>query len=166
MDQNAIPAEELAARGFQLHRDTFGRLVLDDADGRRLVGVEPVRSFPISCAQQWLSIINAEGHEVLWIREPDKLPPVVREILEEELARREFVPIIERIVHMSANVDPSEWEVVTNRGPTSFLLDSEDDLRRLGPYKALFIDTQGIRYLIPDIRALDTASRRILNRYF
>jgi hypothetical protein len=45
-------------------------------------------------------------------------------------------------------------------------LDSEDDVRRLGPYKALFIDTHGIRYLIPDTRTLDLASRRILDRYF
>ena len=65
-----------------------------------------------------------------------------------------------------ADVDPSEWHVETNRGPTSFLLDSEDDVRRLGPFKALFIDSHGIRYLIPDTRELDYASRRILDRYF
>ena len=41
----------------------------------------------------------------------------------------------------------------TDRGETTFLLDSEDDVRRLGDYKALFIDTHGIRYLIPDTRA-------------
>jgi len=51
---------------------------------------------------------------------------------------------------VTADVDPSEWRVETNRGPTSFLLDSEDNVRRLGPNKALVIDTHGIRYLIPD----------------
>ncbi len=166
MDQTIVPAEQLAARGFQLHRDVFDRLVLVDADGRRLVGVEPARAFPISCAQQWISISDAEGHEVLYIREPEKLPPEVLKALEEELAQREFVPIIERIIKLTANVDPSQWEVITNRGPTSFLLDSEDDVRHLGPYKALFVDTHGIRYLIPDTRALDAASRRVLSRYF
>ena len=166
MDQNPTPAEQLAARGFQLHRDAYDRLVLTDADGRILVGVEPVRAFPISSPDEWLSIINAEGSEVLCIREIDKLPSEVRKILEEELSRREFVPIIERITSMSADVDPSQWQVETDRGETTFLLDSEDDVRRLGDYKALLIDTHGIRYLIPDTRALDYASRRILDRYF
>jgi hypothetical protein len=166
MDQNPTPAEQLAARGFQLHRDAYDRLVLTDADGRILVGVEPVRAFPISSPEDWLSIINAEGSEVLCIREIDKLPSEVRKILEEELSRREFVPIIQRITSVTADVDPSEWHVETNRGETTFLLDSEDDVRRLGAYKALFIDTHGIRYLIPDTRALDYASRRILDRYF
>ena len=166
MDQNATPAEQLAARGFQLQRDAFDRLILTDADGRKLVGVEPVRAFPISSPEEWLSIINAEGGEVLCIREIDKLPGEVRKILEEELSRREFVPIIECITSVSADVDPSEWRVETDRGETAFLLDSEDDVRRLGTYKALLIDTHGIRYLIPDTRRLDYASRRILDRYF
>jgi hypothetical protein len=166
MDQNTIPAEKLAARGFQLHRDAFDRMLLTDADGRKLVGVEPIRAFPISAPQEWLSIIDAEGHEVLCIRQLDLLPSDVRKILDEELARREFVPIIQRITSVSADVDPSQWYVETDRGPTSFLLDSEDDVRRLGMFKALFIDTHGIRYLIPDTRTLDYASRRILDRYF
>jgi len=166
MTQTATPAEQLAARGFQLHRDAFDRLVLTDADGRILVGVEPVRAFPISSPQEWLSIVDAEGREVLCIREFGTLPSEVRSILEEELSRREFVPIIQRITGVSDDVDPSQWHVETSRGPTSFLLDSEDDVRRLGPYKALFIDTHGIRYLIPDTRVLDYASRRILDRYF
>ncbi len=161
MTQTATPAEQLAQRGFQLHRDAFDRLVLTDADGRKLVGVEPVRAFPISSPEVWLSIIDAEGHEVLCIREIDKLPSDLRKILEEELSKREFVPIIERITVVSADVDPSEWHVETDRGPTSFLLDSEDDVRRLGTYKALLIDTHGIRYIIPDTRKLDYASRRI-----
>jgi hypothetical protein len=166
MDQTATPSEQLAARGFQLNKDDFGRLILTDADGRKLVDVEPVRAFPISSPQEWLSINDAEGHEILCIREPDKLPSGVRKILEEELAKREFVPIIERIVSVTADVDPSEWHVQTDRGLTTFLLDSEDDVRRLGTYKALFIDSHGIRYLIPDTRTLDYASRRILDRYF
>jgi Domain of unknown function (DUF1854) len=166
MDQDIIPAEQLAARGFKLHRDAYDRLVLTDADGRILVGVDPVRAFPISSPDEWLSIINAEGNEVLCIRHPQALPSEVRKILDEELSRREFVPNIERIVEVSADVDPSQWRVQTDRGETTFLLDSEDDVRRLGTYKALFIDNHGIRYLIPDTRALDYASRRILDRYF
>jgi hypothetical protein len=90
----------------------------------------------------------------------------VLQAIEEELARREFVPIVVRIEEVSANIDPARWRVVTDRGPTTFLIEDEDnDVRRLGPNGMLLVDTHGIRYLIPDVRKLDSASRRILDRY-
>jgi hypothetical protein len=160
------PAENLAERGFSLERDVFGQLVLTDADGLKWSGVEPARAFPISCPEEWVSLCDAEGHEVLCIRELDKLPTDLRNVLEEELSRREFVPLIKRILKVADDTDPSQWEVETDRGTTTFLLDSEDDVRRLGTHRAIFIDMHGIRYLIPDTRNLDSHSRRILERYF
>jgi hypothetical protein len=159
-------SEQLAERGFNLERDVFGQLILTDADGRQFSGVEPARAFPISCPEQWISICNADGQEVLCVRELGKLPEEVRTMLEEELDRREFVPVIKSIIKVADESDPSEWIVETDRGNTTFLLDSEDDVRRLGPYRAIFIDTHGIRYLIPDTRKLDPRSRHILERYF
>jgi hypothetical protein len=160
------PAEQLADRGFTLERDVFGQLALTDADGRQYSGVEPARAFPISCPEQWISICDADGREVLCVRELDKLPSELRSLLEEELSRREFVPLIKTILSVADESDPSEWKVETDRGTTTFLLDSEDDVRRLGQFQALFIDTHGIRYIIPDTRKLDSRSRRIMERYF
>src|SRR6185437_9182628 len=102
---------------------------------------------------------------ILWIDDLDELPaPLVRQI-EEELARREFVPVIRRVVNVSAPVEPSEWEVETDRGRTRFLLNNEDDVHELSEHRALITDAHGIRYLIPDIRHLDAVSRRLLERY-
>jgi len=151
---------------FTLQRNAWGQLVLTYADGRRLEGVEPVRAFPISGPEGFLSICDAEGHELLHIEDTHALPPEIRRILKEELARREFVPVVVRIERVHAETDPSEWHVVTDRGPTTFLLeDSDNDVRHLGASRILLLDTHGIRYLIPDARRLDTASRRILERY-
>ena len=61
-------------------------------------------------------------------------------------------------------IDDSKVE--TDRGPVLLTLNSEDDVRRLGPHRALIVDAQGLRYLVPDLRALDAASRRILEHYF
>ena len=153
------------AHGIDLHYDSFGRLVLVDAQGREHVGVESVRGFPISDVQHWISICDTAGHEVLCIEDLDLLPPPVREVLEKDLTRREFVPTIERIDRVSSDSDPSEWDVQTDRGATHFLLKSDDEVRSIGPTRALIIDSHGIRYLVPDTRALDRASRRILERY-
>ena len=151
---------------FTLHHDPWGQLVLTFADGRQLAGAEPARAFPISAPNGLISICDAEGHEVLCVEDINTLPPDVLRTLEEELARREFVPIVLRIEQVFADTDPSEWQVLTDRGPTTFLMnDSDDDVRRLGPYQALLVDTHGIRYLIPDTRQLNAASRRLLERY-
>ena len=65
----------------------------------------------------------------------------------------------------SAVVEPSEWEVETDRGRTRFLLKSEDDVHPLDECTALITDAHGVRYLIPDTRQLDPASRRRLERF-
>jgi hypothetical protein len=130
------------------------------------VGIEPVRAFPISHPAGLLSICDAEGHELTFIEEPNVLRPEVRRMLEEDLGRREFVPVVRRIKRVLADSDPSEWRIVTDRGPTTFLMeDSDNDVRRLGANRILLVDTHGIRYLIPDASRLDAASRRILERY-
>lgn len=152
-------------RSFGLQHDAWGRLVLIDAEGTRYTGVEPVRCFPISDPQHWIAIVDTEGRELVCLESLADVPAATRTMLEEELARREFVPVIERIVSISTAADPTEWNVETDRGPTRFLVKSEDDLRRLGPHRLLIIDDHGIRYSVPDYRTLDAASRRTLERY-
>jgi hypothetical protein len=151
---------------FTLERDVWGQLVFTHADGRRLVGVEVARAFPISAPGEFISICDAEGHEVMCIEDTGQLPAEVHAVIDRELTRREFVPVVVRIVEVFAQTDPSEWQIVTDRGPTTFLMnDSDMDVRRLGPYRVLLVDTHGIHYMIPDVRRLDGGSRRILDRY-
>jgi hypothetical protein len=150
---------------FSLDHDAFGRLVLTDADGTRHVGVEPVRAFPMTDPQHGLSLVSAEGRELVWIEDLTQLSQQIRSVLDEELAAREFAPQIRRILDISLEVDPCEWEVETDRGTTKFVLKSEEDVRRLDAKRALVIDAHGIRYLIPDVQSLDRQSRRILERY-
>jgi len=150
---------------FSLDRDEWGRLVLIDAQGCRHAGVEAVRAFPISDPQRWISLCDSQGHEQIWIEDLAALPADTRRTLAQYLAQREFLPVIERIISVSAETDPSEWDVMTDRGPTRFLLGTEDDVKRLGDMAALVVDSFGVRYLIRDVRTLDAGSRRILDRY-
>ncbi len=150
---------------FHLHHDALGRLVLTEADGGEHVDVEPARAFPISDPANRISIRDPQGHEIRWIESLAGLPPDVRAVLETDLRRREFMPVVKRILHMAAFTEPSQWDVETDRGRTQFLLGNEDDIHPLEGHRAVIIDTHGIRYLIPDTRALDGHSRRILERY-
>ena len=130
-----------------------------------MLNVEPARAFPISDPLHRVSIRDSRGVEIHWVERLADLPAEVRSVLEADLRQREFIPIIQRIVRMTAFTEPSQWDVETDRGRTQFLLASEDDVHRLEGHRAIILDTHGVRFLIPDTRTLDSHSRRILERY-
>lgn len=150
---------------FKLHFDGWGQLVLTDADGRSHVGVEPVRCFPLSDPSRGIVVCDRAGRELVWVADLAELPTDLQRCLEDALASREFVPVLVRIVAVSAGTEPSEWDVETDRGHTRFRLNSEDDVRRLSADRAMITDALGVRYLIPSLRNLDDATARVLERY-
>jgi len=150
---------------FDLTRNAYGRLVLTDEEGNLHEGVLPVRAFPISEPDTGIAVVDTEGHEVVWIERLSDLPPALAGLLQEELASREFMPLIERIKQVSSFATPSTWEVVTDRGEVSFVLKGEEDIRRLGQTALIVADSHGIQFLIRDIATLDKTSRRILDRF-
>src|SRR3954453_12154516 len=105
------PMRSSDGRGVLLSLDSWGRLELSTPDGRRHVGVEPVRAFPISDPAHWISFCDADGREPLSLKSPDGLPPEARRLLDEELALREFAPVIKRIVRVSGDNTPADWDV-------------------------------------------------------
>jgi hypothetical protein len=153
------------ASGFQLALNSFGKLELVTATGERHQGVVPVRAFPITAPHQGISLVSSDGHELVWINSLDALPEATRTLLHHELASREFMPEISRSRHVSSYATPSTWQVVTDRGETEFVLKGEDDIRRLASPALLIADNHGIQFLIRDRFALDSASRRILDRF-
>ena len=117
---------------FTLEHDSFGRFVLIRADGMRHVGIEPMRGFPISDPAHGISLRDAEGRELVWIDDLAQLPAgCAPRVGSRTFAQREFMPQIRRIVSISLQTEPCEWEVETDRGPTKFVLKSEDNVRRL-----------------------------------
>lgn len=155
----------MSKANFQLQRDAYGRLVLTSQNGERHEGVTPVRAFPIAAPDEGLSLINYEGHEVGWVDSLAELPPAIARLLEEELASREFVPEIKRIVEVSGFACPSTWQVATNRGDTELVLKGEEDIRRLTQTRLLIADSHGIQFLIRDLGQLDRHSRKLLDRF-
>ena len=151
---------------LQLARNAHGRLVLTLAGGTVHTDVVPVRAFPIAAPDEGLSLIGSDGHELLWLERLADVAPQPRRLLEEELALREFVPVIERICSVSSFSTPSTWTVETDRGTVEFTLKGEEDIRRLRGSSALLIAaSDGVQYSVRDTNALDKASRRLLERF-
>lgn len=154
------------APSFQLLRNPHGRLVLTLADGTAHEGVTPVRAFPIAAPGEGLSLVGADGHELLWIPRLEQVAGPARQLIDEELAVREFVPTIEKIIAVSSFSTPSTWQVETDRGPASLVLKAEEDIRRLGGRTRLLIaGGDGMQFRVKDATALDRHSRKLLERF-
>ena len=154
------------AAKLRLHRDAAGRLVLTDDAGVGHVGVVPVRAFPLAAPDESLAIVGPTGRELAWVDRFDQLDAPTRRLVDEELAPRELVPEIRRLLRVSSVVTPCTWFVETDRGDTEFALKAEEDIRRLPGGSALLIaSAHGMQYRIADRAALDRASRKLLDRF-
>ncbi|MBM3390729.1 MAG: DUF1854 domain-containing protein [Betaproteobacteria bacterium] len=150
---------------FKLERNAYGRLVLTTAAGDVVEGVVPVRAFPIAAPGEGIALVGPDGHEAAWIGRLDVLPDALRQLVEEELGRREFMPEIRRLRAVSSFATPSTWTVDTDRGETQFVLWGEEFIRRLGKSGLLIEDSHGIHFLMRDINILDKHSRKLLDRF-
>jgi Domain of unknown function (DUF1854) len=150
---------------FDLQRDAFGRWTLVLADGKRHTPVTAIRAYPITDPEGGVALMDAEGHELLWIDALAQLAPALRGQVLQALTEREFLPVIEKLEGVSSFATPSTWSVVTNRGTTQFLLKGEEDIRRLTGTVLLINDADGVQYMIRDLAAMDKHSRKLLDRF-
>ena len=150
---------------YRLSRNTFGRLVFTDEAGIAHEGIVPVRSFPISNPHQGIALVDSHGHELAWVEHLTDLPEEHRTLIESELASREFIPEIKRLIKVSSFITPSTWQVETDRGETTFILKGEEDIRRLSTTSLLIADSHGIHFLIRDRLILDRQSRKLLDHF-
>ena len=156
----------MAPLDIQLQRDAHGCLVLTLADGTRHEAVVPVRAFPLAAPEEGLSLLRRDGKEALWIEHLGQLPAAARALVEQDLAVREFVPIILKIRSVSSFSTPSIWQVDTDRGATQIVLKAEEDIRKFGSRTRLRITgSDTVQFSIPDTAALDRASQRLLERF-
>ena len=80
---------------FDLQRDAFGLWALVLADGTRHSPVTAIRAYPITDPEGGVALMDAEGHELLWIDQLSQLAPAVRsqvmQVLQERL-HLQFAP--------------------------------------------------------------------------
>lgn len=149
----------------RLERDSYGRLVFTDEAGIAHVGVVPVQAFPIDAPGENVSLVAADGHELVFIPQLSGLDADTRRMVLEEIAQRDFLPVIDRLLSVSTLATPSTWEVQTDRGLTRFVLKGEEDIRRLHDGGLLITDRHGVTYRVLNMRKLDRHSRKLLDRF-
>jgi hypothetical protein len=134
-------------------------------EGKEYNKVSLHRAFPFTFGDDYLSVKDKDGTEIGLIEHLQNWPKQTVMLLKQELERRYFVPIIERITQVTEEFGYSYWEVVTDRGPHRFTVTGlQDNITLVPPVKVLIIDVDGTRYEIPNYQALDSKSRKIIER--
>jgi len=150
---------------FSLSFNAMGQLAVRLADDTLHEGAVVVRAFPIAEPDHGISILSAEGKELIWIDELATVNNTNRQVIERALQMREFMPEILRLDGVNSFSTPSTWRVQTNRGPTEFVLKGEEDIRRLSTRTLIVADAHGVQFLIRDLPALDKHTRKLLDRF-
>jgi spore germination protein YaaH len=150
---------------IQMSRNLAGRLVLTLPNGQVHEGVTPVRAFPVQSPQEFVALVSTDGKELFWIDSLAQAPEDVRNLINEEIASREVMPVIHKLIKVSTYSTPSIWDVETDRGPTKLILKGEEDIRRLGAATLMITDSHGLRFYVADMQQLDKHSRRLLDRF-
>lgn len=141
-------------------------LALTDDQGVRHEPVRPVRLFPLTDPQHWVALVGDNGRELACIEDPAALSEEQRVILNTALAKRDFVPVVRRILNITRAPEGHDWHVETDRGATTFRIETDESIQSLGGGRLVIIDKLGTRYLVPQITDLDRESRRRLERYY
>jgi ATP-binding cassette subfamily B protein len=156
---------QLECGRLRLDCNSEGDLVAFDEAEPSGVRVFPRRCFPLTNPEGFVCLVDEHGRDRACVEDLAVLPPASRAALQTVLAQSEFLPRVVRIERVVHEATWSEWHVATDRGPSTFVVEQEDHIRRLEDGRHLITDSLGMRYLVPAPEQMDSHSRRWLGRY-
>ena len=147
---------------LKISRNQFAELEAELPDGSVHAPVEPVRTFPLTQPDQYISLIDIHKNELGLIEDINQLQKADRTVLAEELEKCYFIPKITKIHALEGRFGTTQWEAKTDSGPVSFDLRSRHDITALSGGRVLIKDIDGNRYEIVNYHQLDPKSIALL----
>jgi hypothetical protein len=124
------------------------------------------RQFPFDFLWEFISVMNEEQQEIGIIRRLDDFTGEGRALLEQELNRRYYAPVIEEIMQIKERYGFSYWHVKTKDGEVRFTLhDTYRSIIKAGEKRVIMLDVDGNRFQIPDVTALNRKSYKKIELY-
>ena len=134
-------------------------------DGTLHTPVTPVRSFPVTDENRYISILrdDQKREEVCLIEDIEQLTDKNRGTLEQALAKVYFRPVITRLLSVNRQSGGiSIWKVETDKGAITLDLKRRVSITDYGNGYLLITDIDGNRYEIPDYHEMDEKSLRLI----
>ena len=122
--------------------------------------LEPRRLFPVSRADNYITLLNEEGIEIAVIRNMTDLNKESRDIVQYSLDDYYLVPHILKIYSVSEKNGKVHWAIETERGYKEFdIRNRNHDVRVYSDGRVRVRDSDDNRYIITDYKKLDKHSR-------
>ena len=149
-------------------------LELTGADGNKefFERVVPVRAFPITDPECFISIREPDtreggkGAEIGMMEKISDFGKETEELILEELDRRYFTPVIEKIYNVKEKFGYLYFDVLTSSGKVSFVMNNpSSNIRVLEDKRSLIYDIDGNCFEIPEVEKMDKASFKKIEIY-
>lgn len=136
-------------------------LVVTIEDQCSYLKVHAVRAFPLTFPHEFIGLLDAiSGKEIGMLRTLKELDHEARQLVQESLDKRYFVPKITRILGAKREFGTVYWSVETDRGPRRFMMRGiRDSIHEVQPGRYLVVDIDGNRFEIPSLDKLDSRSQ-------
>jgi hypothetical protein len=160
LEASRLELLEPDAMAFSWHGANL-RLTIRERSSWLRVGV--IRCFPLGKPNTHWSVRDAANKEIGVILEPSKLDDDSRTALKREIDRRYLTTAVRRIVSVADRYGILEWKIESDRGPVTFATrTNKESSFRPAPGRWMIIDTEGRRFEVRDISALDAHSADLL----
>ena len=134
--------------------------------------IVPVRAFPITDPDCFISIREPDtreggkGAEIGMIEKLSDFDEATKMLIKEELSRRYFTPVIEKIYNVKEKFGYLYFDVLTSSGKVSFVMNNpSSNIRVLEDKRSLIYDIDGNCFEIPETDKMDKASFRKIEIY-
>ena len=150
---------------FAMRGDVL-RLTIDD--DRSYLKVHAVRAFPLTEMNEYIGFIDAiSGREIGMLRNLRSLDTQTRQLVENALEKRYFMPKICKISTAKKEFGTVYWDVDTDRGKREFVMRGiRDSIREIAPGRYLVHDVDGNRFEIAQLNKLDSQSQTLWDKLF
>ncbi|MBC8102493.1 MAG: DUF1854 domain-containing protein [Cytophagales bacterium] len=149
--------------------DVTVRLTVDDpalGPPRSWRRVQIARAFPLSKPDEYIGLRDAADKDVGTLATLVGLDAESRRIVDEELLRRYFLPVILLVHDVKEEFGTTTWDVDTDKGRKTFIVQNlrESVWEMVPNQRAIITDKDGLRYEFPDVARLDAKSYNVLSR--
>jgi hypothetical protein len=155
----------LDATTLRLSRGPYGEYRLEIRDDRCYLNCRASRCFPFSDRRHYLALFDGLKGEIGVVHDAGQLDAASREILDEMLERRYFIPIVERVKSIREEYGVVYWSVETAQGSRDFVCRGlRDSVVELADGRLIISDVDGNRFEIPDYTELSRSTQMVLDR--
>lgn len=124
------------------------------------------RAFPFDMPDKFISVMDKESNEYGMIKDLDVFDEETKTLINEALDRKYYMPVIQKILELKEQFGYSYWTVLIDKEKREFSVrDTFKSILRISDTKLLILDSDGNRFLIEDLSALDRKSMRKIEVY-